>query len=329
MYFDQCPGKILDVIRTNCALSIKPILIMMVGLQGSGKSTLANEIKAYIEIVTETKVYIHSSDKLRKEMFGKEDTQDKNAILFQELHNRIKNDLINNRIVIYDATNINKRKRAAFLHELQNNKQIINLCTICLCIATSLEDCINSLATRKDGVNVPYKVLEKYYKSWQPPHWSEGWDNILYVYRKKYFNYISDLILESINYNQNNKHHSYDLSVHHNKTKEYIKLFYNKTNRYLEYAANIHDLGKMFCEFKDNSGESHFYGHESVSSYLSMLDMDSQSVDDTVYVTNLIYLHMLPYNKNIDRKINEIKNKYGDEFYNDLIILHEADIASH
>jgi len=59
-------------------------LIMMVGLPASGKSFVAEQL-ALKENAT-----IHSSDSLRKELFGDVNVQDKNGEVFQELHNRIK-----------------------------------------------------------------------------------------------------------------------------------------------------------------------------------------------------------------------------------------------
>ena len=80
-------------------------LITLVGLAGSGKST-------YAKTLSDKYGYkIHSSDALRKEMFGDENanSREQNERMFAELHRRIKDDLKNGINVIYDATNINKR----------------------------------------------------------------------------------------------------------------------------------------------------------------------------------------------------------------------------
>ena len=59
---------------------------MLVGLPGSGKSNIAKKMKE-----ENPKIQIFSSDELRKELWGNENTQGNNSVLFKELHNRIKN----------------------------------------------------------------------------------------------------------------------------------------------------------------------------------------------------------------------------------------------
>ena len=56
---------------------------MLVGLPGSGKSTISNELNGEV----------FSSDALRKELWGDENTQGDNTLLFNELHKRIEKGL--------------------------------------------------------------------------------------------------------------------------------------------------------------------------------------------------------------------------------------------
>ena len=78
---------------------------MLVGLPGSGKSTISNELNGEV----------FSSDALRKELWGDENTQGDNTLLFNELHKRIEKGLKEGKNCIYDATNINAKKRIQFL----------------------------------------------------------------------------------------------------------------------------------------------------------------------------------------------------------------------
>lgn len=114
-----------------------PLMIMLAGLPGSGKSTVAESIRTSGDN-EKYKPVIHSSDGLRKELFGDEATQGDNNKLFTELHKRIKADLIAGKDVIYDATNISKKLRRQFLNELRN----ISCTPICLCVMTSYETCL-------------------------------------------------------------------------------------------------------------------------------------------------------------------------------------------
>ena len=87
---------------------------MLVGLPGSGKSNIAKKMKE-----ENPKIQIFSSDELRKELWGNENTQGNNSVLFKELHNRIKFCLENGVDCIYDATNISSKRRMAFLMDVK------------------------------------------------------------------------------------------------------------------------------------------------------------------------------------------------------------------
>ena len=85
---------------------------MIVGLPASGKSTYAKELSEKYN------ANIHSSDVIREELSGDVNNQNINSKVFQTLHSRIKEDLRNGKNCIYDATNINYKRRMAFLQEL-------------------------------------------------------------------------------------------------------------------------------------------------------------------------------------------------------------------
>ena len=98
----------------------KPTFVMMVGLPGSGKSTLAKDIKDTYHGT------IFSSDSIREELTGSEECMDQDKEVFQTLHRRIKEYLIEHQgtdgCAIYDACNISYKKRMAFLRELNAEK---------------------------------------------------------------------------------------------------------------------------------------------------------------------------------------------------------------
>ena len=91
---------------------------MVVGLPASGKSTYCKSISEKYN------AKIFSSDELRVELFGSDDdkvnTKENNQKVFDVLHKRIKESLKSGNDVIYDATNINSKRRTAFLNELKN-----------------------------------------------------------------------------------------------------------------------------------------------------------------------------------------------------------------
>ena len=82
----------------------KPNFYMLVGISGSGKSSHKFE-EEVVKI---------SSDALRAELYGDENDQTHNAEIFNELHKRVIKHLKAGDNVVYDATNLSRRRRIAF-----------------------------------------------------------------------------------------------------------------------------------------------------------------------------------------------------------------------
>ncbi len=85
---------------------MKQIFYMMVGLPGSGKSFFAEYVYNAI---------VHSSDAIRAELLGDEGDQSQQNMVFTTLHERVLRDLADGKDVVYDATNINYKRRINFL----------------------------------------------------------------------------------------------------------------------------------------------------------------------------------------------------------------------
>ena len=148
----------------------KPFFIMMIGLPASGKSTYAQEL------AEKYNANIHWSDEIRKELSGDINNQHINDIVFSTLHKRVKYDLSNGKSCIYDSTNINYKRRMAFLQEL--NK--IPCEKICILMATPYEECLKNNANRDR--KVPEEVIERMYKHIDVQDIFEGWGDIQVVY---------------------------------------------------------------------------------------------------------------------------------------------------
>ena len=188
----------------------KPKFIMMCGLPASGKSTYAKELALKYNAV------ILSSDKLRIEMYDDVNDQQHNEEIFKELHKRIKENLISGKNVIMDSTNINSKRRRAFLSELKN----IPCVKECYIIATPYEECLKRNKER-DRV-VPEEVIKKMYLNWNTPYWFEGWDNIVVCLSTEPTITVDDWICQHDDYNQDNPHHTMTLGEHCRKTFEFI-----------------------------------------------------------------------------------------------------------
>ena len=300
-----------------------PTFTMMVGIVGSGKSTYAKQL------AEETNAVICSSDSIREELCGDENSQDNNEEVFKILHSRIKENLKNGENVIYDATNINSKRRRAFLSELRN----ISCVKKCVIMATPFDMCCIQNESR-DRV-VPYDVIERMYKNWNTPYWFEGWNEMEIIFPNdfKINNMIGNWISEHMDYDQDNPHHSCTLGQHCNLVGHVLK-----DDMLLHCAGLLHDCGKPFTKsFINSKGEEtdvgHYYQHHCIGAYDSLFFAYPDDVD-RLDVSVLINLHMMPYFWEQDHEHGEkTRQKYqklwGDELYNNAIKLHEADKNAH
>lgn len=301
---------------------MKPKLYMLIGLPASGKSTYAETLDGVI----------FSSDALRAELWGDEAMQGDNNKLFTELHKRIKECLKNGQNAIYDATNINYKKRMAFLQELKH----IDCEKICIFIAVPYEECLKRNKQR-DRV-VPEYVIEKMYKSFNAPYWYEGWDDIRVVNDSpKVLNSVA-FVEKNRAFSQENHHHNLSLGEHCLYT--YANMVHELTNQEIcatktdiLVAALIHDTGKVQCkDFHNKKGEeteeAHYYNHQYVGAYNSFF---FNSINDHLYVAQLIQWHMHPYVqwKDSEKAMERDKKLLGEDLFNDIMILHEADVKAH
>ena len=320
----------------------EPCLFMMVGLPASGKSTFAKTIT-----YGNSKPVIHSSDKLREELYGDAAIQGDNNQLFAELHKRIKRDLLQGKSVVYDATNIKKRTRIMFLRDISN----IKCRKICFVMATEYEACIYNNQQRER--KVPEDVIHRMFMNYNPPHESEGFDVINYVFMyldkntgkliekttdEKYS--LSKFFSVANEFDQQNSHHTLTLGKHCAKTGEYIQNF-RPNDFWLLIAGLLHDIGKIDTKTPLNcrgeqDGEYHYYNHNCVGAYKSMFVLSNiekvwGKPCPMSYVTNLIFYHMHPYLawKQSERAKERDRKLLGDKMFNDIMLLHEADLAAH
>ena len=306
-------------------------LVYLVGLPASGKSTYAKEMedKGYI---------VHSSDSIRKELYGDENEQGKKEDVFSILHRRISDDLKSGKDCVYDSTGISSKRRMAFL----NNISHIKCDKICVLFATPYEICLkrNQERDRK----VPEEVIKKMYMNFNIPYYYEGWDEIQIIwsdFSKNEYDYF-DCLQKVEWYNQNNSHHSLTLGGH------LLKAFRNSIaknfGKYIKDASQLHDISKPFTatffDIKGNKTEDcHYYGHENVSAYDSLFilkgsndfynDEAIRSDGEILYICSLINLHMKPYTWKEEKTKEKYKKLLGVKMYSDLMNLHYCDVNAH
>lgn len=296
----------------------------LVGLPGAGKSTYAKGLSKEIGAL------IFSSDAIREEIGADGGDTSKHSEVFQVLHRRLKGALLRGYDVIYDATNISYKNRVSFLKELDYLGIEVN--KVCIIIATPYEVC--KKFNKERVATVPEEVIERMYKSWTTPYYSEGWDQIFIHYGfgkfKGYYGNPRQYCESVYDWNQNNPHHKCGLGEHMWNVTDNIIIdtLTNKNANELFYAAMIHDCGKPFTEKRDPDGVSHYFSHANVGAYDAMF-FDYGEEIDIIYTSFLVNHHMEPFGwkENPEQAKEKFIDKYGEEELNDVLILHHADVS--
>ena len=299
-------------------------LIMMCGLPGSGKSTYAKN----------TGYIVCSSDDIREE-FGLQHSKEDNNRVFQILHRRIKSLLLDGKNVVYDATNISMKQRVGFLKSIEH----IDCHKTCVFMAVPYEMCViyNNCRER----SIPCDVIERMYHAIKIPAYFEGWDEIIVEY-DHYNDVLSQRYIDIFfnkYFDQANSHHSLSLLSHCQKAYNFYKKNLSVNPDYFleRNVCLMHDIGKMYTKtFQKKDGtidtEAHYYGHDSVGSYIWLL-YNMKNNEDTKYAllsANYINYHMYPYFwRNNEKMENKYRKLFGDSFYGAILRIHEADKAAH
>lgn len=293
---------------------------MLCGLPGSGKSYEAELLAKEHDAV------IHSSDKLREQILGDVNNQKKNTDIFDLLHKNIKKDLQAGKNIVYDATNINSKRRMHFNHNILKG---ITCQKIAIIMATPYRQCIanNSYRERK----VPEEVIRRMYLNWQTPYYYEGFSLIQIVLWQDDYMSPTEWLESVISFDQDNHHHSLTLGTHCARVYKAIRSNCDE----LYYAAMLHDCGKPFTKlYEDSKGnpteEAHYFQHANVGAYDSFFYMSNVKRADSLLTSWLIEKHMEMYQCDKDEKMAKNRHElWGDEYYGLVEQLHQADKEAH
>ena len=305
-------------------------LNIMIGIPGSGKSNYAKKC-----LINDNTEYL-SSDDIRIELYGFED-QTHNDVVFETMKKRTLNALRDGKDVIYDATNLSKKRRSGIISEARKLSAQINAYLCCTPINIILERNITRVERQ-----LPWDKLVQMIQSIEPPMYYEGFDNI-YLIDGGMYNDVYDynfLIKECSGYNQDNPHHYETLEEHIKavtKKAEGLgeKLTLRNDAEILRQAARYHDFGKLYTKsFNDKKGYYVYYGHDKVSTYLYLCHIRKQNLIDELnrvrlcdshYQTAALILnHMEWYRREDMTPIKKLFN--DDDLYYMLELLHEADL---
>lgn len=287
-------------------------LTIMVGIPCTGKSTVANDIDGILI----------SSDDLRVKLFGFED-QTHNKELFSIMNILTSTYGKEEKNVIYDATNLSRKRRVALAKEMTKYFSNINIVTtVC-----SIEEIFYRNSTRKDRY-IPEDKLKEMIKSFEPPTCFEfPYNKIEYITTSNKKDKIILDIDKLDDYSQHNKNHSENLGNHIKRVMKHCQ-----DNEIAYEAALYHDIGKPFCKQIDKEGYYHFYSHNKVGTliYLNDLLIEGRNISEKeIFVLLLIEMHDFIFNF---KNINEMKEHYikkgyptSELFWNSMRLLIEGD----
>ena len=291
------------------------ILKYYVGIVGCGKTTVAKNRMEDGELFLD-------SDEIREELFGDAACQDNPALVFATMEKRTIEALNAGRNVIYVACNIWSRRRISFLKAIKSKAP--NTIYKCFVVEAPIEVCRERNSNRSRVC--PAYVIDKQLRQFEIPYFGEGWDeiNIIHNYSTEEGQESIDNILNKV-YDfgdQHNEHHNLTLWDHCNKTYEYACA--NKFPVAVRGAALLHDYGKAWtAEYweKDGGKNLHFPNHANIGAWLAL----NQGM--SLEVAQLINYHMVPY---MDEKAQTTwRARLGEELWNELMLLHEADEMAH
>lgn len=308
--------------------------VMLVGIPACGKSTLSNEYRA-------NGYEILSSDQIRLEMAGTENVfqlektalNELNASVFEYIKKKASELLKNGKSVVIDATSLGRKKRKNFVSYVRRTK-----CKkTCVLIITPRDVCFERNEKRTGIAKVPQASMQKMLCGFECPNYWEGWDEIIPVAYNETYTFPFE---ETRNFNQDNPHHTHTLFEHMDIARQY-----GIDNSYPDYLVRVlkyHDIGKLYVKaFENRKGEktefAHYYGHENYSAYLYLTEMccgknlTQDEFKQILYEASLINCHMRPlaiWRDSPNAKKND-KELFGEQFINDLILVHKADRFAH
>lgn len=290
----------------------RPKLIILCGIPGSGKTTYA-EKNCY--------AFHLSSDAIRKELYGDENTQGNPAEVFALMQDRAIEALNNGYDVIYDATNITRKDRASIIAKCPKFVKIE-----CHIVWAPIEMCIERDAARERTVGK--EVIDRMLKRFQAPYYDEGIDEIKVILPENFDQdqYINDS-MNAMKIPHDNPHHTLD--VHEHCMEAYERTIgLEHCSLELAQAAMIHDIGKSYVKsFINTKGEAcdtaHYYQHQCVGAWITYGVVANGYHNTAAEVAWLVSTHMAPFlNEKYYKNLPPYLKNYID-------LLHEADLAAH
>lgn len=268
---------------------------MLIGLPGAGKSEIAKQLAQLYN------ADIVSSDDIRNEFYGEESIQGDNAKIFDEMRRRTLTSLKNGKNVVYDATNISRKKRSHLIRSIT-----IDCHKTAYVVWAKYETCL--LRDRLRNRNVGESVIKEMLTRFQPPYYDEGWDEIKFhindaPYTNEDYEQWIDCPHDNPHHNNTVKEHTLRVMTETAKLQK-ARMQTRGSSIILLITASLHDIGKKFVKaFKNCRGKpseiAHFYDHQNVGSYFAIGYEETLGLHtkQRALIYWLINVHMDPFLK--------------------------------
>lgn len=299
-------------------------LMITVGLPGCGKDYY------YKTHFKDNEIRHISSDKIREEVFGDINDQTHNSEVFSIMEKEVIEAIKMGVDIYYNATNLSGRRRE---HLINIAKKFGVEKVIILLFVPPYQTCFERNKNR-DRI-VPQYAMDRMLKQFEPPHKSEGWDEIKIIGADGNKEALEDLLSYSIDISHNNHHHKSTIGEHMISVYN-CAVINNPDDAEIVRAARYHDIGKCYCKtFTNYKGEkteeAHYYNHANVGAYIYLSHCITTPTDmvwpEDLNIAYLIFLHMKFFEG--EKSLKKVKQKYGEELFEKLYKLHKCDLMMH
>lgn len=301
---------------------------MTVGCPAAGKSRWAEQFRDKFAIV--------SSDAIRAALYGDESIQGNPAEVFELAKKNIIDALKQGNNVIFDATNMKYKNRMNIMREV--NKFSSNyLFKICEIFVEPIDILLERNAARER--HVPGHVIHRMMRQFEMPTRAEGFD-VINIHNEHKISML-ELFKEADGFDQQNHHHSLPLYDHCAAAKRWIADNVHIDDRIsmrkwdcMMMAALCHDLAKpdvqTFFNLKGiETNEAHYYDHHTLGAYYALMYDEPWSDTDRIYIAQLVCYHMQPYLNKTEDADRRWRERIGNDLWEDVLVIHEADVAAH
>lgn len=301
---------------------------MTVGCPASGKSTWAEQFRDKFAIV--------SSDAIRAALYGDESIQGNPAEVFELAKQTIVDALKQGNNVIFDATNMKYKNRMNIMREV--NKFSSNyLLKVCEIFVEPIDVLLERNAARER--HVPEHVIYRMMRQFEMPTRAEGFD-VINIHNEHKIS-LWESLKKADNFDQQNHHHSLPLYDHCAAAKKWIADNVHINDRTsmrkwdcMMMAALCHDLAKpdvqTFFNLKGiETNEAHYYDHHTLGAYYTLMYDEPWSDTDRIYIAQLVCYHMQPYLNKTEDADRRWRERIGNDLWEDVLVIHEADVAAH